>query len=289
LKRLAKREEHPTIAPDADHYKILMHYFDKFETPSSNEYDEIERIEKRVYADIYDVRKFIKDKFIIIGDIHGCYNEFMQLLEKCGYQDGDTVISVGDLIDRGPYSRKVLEWFRMNDGFVVEGNHDNRFRRWLAGRPVKMKHGLKGTIGEFPDFNDDDHTNIMQRYQLLRWMNKWPHIIRIPNIDGKRMYVVHAGLDGRWPVTRQKVETCLYARYLGGKDFFDEENGIPWYSTLGGDYKVVSGHMIHKDPFINKNAVLLDGGAYKGGVLRGLINGVKLVEIQSKNYEKMDK
>ena len=108
--------------------KILNRYFDKFETPSSNEYDELERIEKRVYADVYDIRRFIKDKYIIVGDIHGCYDEFMELLDKCDYQDGDTVISVGDLIDRGSHSRKVLEWFVLNDGLVVEGNHDNRFR-----------------------------------------------------------------------------------------------------------------------------------------------------------------
>ncbi len=282
------RVDHPTIAPDADHYKILMHYFDKFETPSSNEYDELERIEKKVYADVYDIRRFINDQYIIVGDIHGCYDEFQELLKKCNYQYGNTVISVGDLIDRGPESRKVLEWFRLNDGFVVEGNHDNRFRRWLNGRPVKMKHGLKGTIEEFPDLNDDDHTNIMQRYQLSRWMNKWPQIIRVPDVDGKPMYIVHAGLDGRWPITRQKVETCLYVRYLGGKDFFDEKEGTIWYNTLDGSYKVVSGHMIHDDPFINKNAILLDNGAYKGGKLRALVNGTELVEVQSKNYEKKE-
>lgn len=273
------RADHPTIAPDADHYKILMYYFDKFETPSSEEYDELERIEKRVYADVYDIRRFIENKWIIIGDIHGCYDEFLELLDKCGYQYGDTVISVGDLIDRGPYSRKVLTWFWRNDGFVVEGNHDNRFRRWLNGRPVKMKHGLEKTIQEFEGIDEQYHD------MLLRWMNKWPQILRVPNVDGKSMYVVHAGLDGRWPVTKQKVETCLYARFLNGKDFFDEENGIPWYNTLDGDYKVVSGHMIQDDPFINENSILLDGGAYKGGKLRALVNGKQLIEVRSKNYE----
>lgn len=283
LKRLEEREEHPTIALDADHLKILNHYFDKFETPSSAEYDELERIEKRVYADVYDIRRFIKDKFIIVGDIHGCYDEFMELLDKCNYQYGDTVISIGDLMDRGSESRKVLTWFYNNDGFAVEGNHDNKFRRWLNGRKVKLKHGLEGTIKEFEGISEQ------HRDTLLRWMNKWPQIIRVPDVDGKPMFVVHAGLDGRWPITRQKVETCLYVRYLNGKDFFDEEQGIPWYSTLSGEYKVVSGHMIQSNPFISKNAILLDGGAYQGGVLRGLVDGKKLVEVQSKNYEKMDK
>ncbi len=262
----ADRADHPTIAPDANHYEILMHFFSKFETPSSNEYDELERIEKRVYADVYDIRGFIKDQWIIIGDIHGCYDEFQELLEKCNYQYGDTVISVGDLMDRGPESKKVLSWFYNNDGFVVEGNHDNKFRRWLNGRKVKLKHGLEDTIKEFEGISEQHHDT------LLRWMNKWPQIIRVPDVDGKRMYVVHAGLDDRWPVTRQKVETCLYARYLGGKDFFDEEHGVSWYSTLDGSCEVVSGHMIHDDPFINENAIYLAGVAYTRGKISSLRN-----------------
>ncbi len=78
----ADRADHPTIAPDADHYEILMHFFNKFETPSSNEYDELERIEKRVYADIWDIRDRIKGQWIIVGDIHGCYDEFQEQIRK---------------------------------------------------------------------------------------------------------------------------------------------------------------------------------------------------------------
>ena len=78
----ADRADHPTIAPDADHYEILMHFFHKFETPSSNEYDELERIEKRVYADIWDIRDRIKGQWIIVGDIHGCYDEFQEQIRK---------------------------------------------------------------------------------------------------------------------------------------------------------------------------------------------------------------
>jgi serine/threonine protein phosphatase 1 len=48
---------------------------------------------------------------IVVGDIHGCYDELMALMEKVDLQDNDRVVSVGDLISKGPKSREVLELF----------------------------------------------------------------------------------------------------------------------------------------------------------------------------------
>jgi bis(5'-nucleosyl)-tetraphosphatase (symmetrical) len=62
-----------------------------------------------------------------IGDIQGCYNEFMQLLSKIHFTHGkDTLYLVGDLVNRGPDSLKVLRYiYRHQDSIVsVLGNHD---------------------------------------------------------------------------------------------------------------------------------------------------------------------
>jgi Icc-related predicted phosphoesterase len=48
---------------------------------------------------------------IVVGDIHGCYDELMELLDKVGFERSDRVVSVGDLITKGPKSREVLELF----------------------------------------------------------------------------------------------------------------------------------------------------------------------------------
>jgi serine/threonine protein phosphatase 1 len=39
---------------------------------------------------------------LVIGDIHGCYDELQSLLDKVGLTDTDAIISIGDCIDRGP-------------------------------------------------------------------------------------------------------------------------------------------------------------------------------------------
>jgi serine/threonine protein phosphatase 1 len=48
---------------------------------------------------------------IVVGDIHGCYDELMELVEKVDLGKDDRVVSVGDLITKGPKSREVLELF----------------------------------------------------------------------------------------------------------------------------------------------------------------------------------
>ncbi|MBP9741949.1 MAG: symmetrical bis(5'-nucleosyl)-tetraphosphatase [Burkholderiales bacterium] len=62
-----------------------------------------------------------------IGDIQGCYTEFMQLLSKINFNPSvDTLYLVGDVVNRGPQSLQVLEWlYRYQDSIItVLGNHD---------------------------------------------------------------------------------------------------------------------------------------------------------------------
>jgi serine/threonine protein phosphatase 1 len=53
----------------------------------------------------------MSQRTVVIGDIHGCYRELLDLLEACAVDDGDRVVSVGDLVDRGPSSLEVCDWF----------------------------------------------------------------------------------------------------------------------------------------------------------------------------------
>jgi predicted phosphodiesterase len=58
-------------------------------------------------------------RVIIIGDVHGCMDELTDLLEEVGYtEENDTVILVGDLVDKGPYSLEVCPTARAAN-FIV--------------------------------------------------------------------------------------------------------------------------------------------------------------------------
>ncbi|WP_448332383.1 metallophosphoesterase [Streptomyces sp. DSM 41534] len=67
---------------------------------------------------------------IIIGDIHGCFDELLELLDEVDIQPDDLLVSVGDLVDRGPAPGAVVRLFRERpNSVVVMGNHERKHVR----------------------------------------------------------------------------------------------------------------------------------------------------------------
>ena len=61
----------------------------------------------------------------VVGDIHGYYDTFVKLVSRLNLNDGDLVISIGDMIDGGSESVGVVELFIENDQFLsILGNHE---------------------------------------------------------------------------------------------------------------------------------------------------------------------
>ena len=78
----------------------------------------------------------------IIPDVHGCIEESKSLVATLNIKDGDEVISLGDLINKGPHSAEVVKFFRELSERVkftlIMGNHEENFLKWLA-RPVEKR------------------------------------------------------------------------------------------------------------------------------------------------------
>lgn len=68
---------------------------------------------------------------LIVGDIHGCYGKLRHALAAIGFNEGrDRLFSVGDLVDRGPESREVLDWLAKPWFHAVRGNHEEAAIAW---------------------------------------------------------------------------------------------------------------------------------------------------------------
>ena len=108
---------------------------------------------------LWNNRKSEHGPFDIVGDVHGCLDELLELLRSLGYsvemQDGQyaaqlpegrKLIFVGDLVDRGPRTPEVLRLVsrlvQAGQAFCVPGNHDVKLVKALRGRDVKLTHGL---------------------------------------------------------------------------------------------------------------------------------------------------
>jgi predicted phosphodiesterase len=89
---------------------------------------------------------------IVVGDIHGCYDELMELLAKVNFGANDRVVAVGDLVTKGPKNREVLELFMTDARFSsVIGNHDLALRRKWNGEKLKLKASQKTTHKELKE------------------------------------------------------------------------------------------------------------------------------------------
>jgi 3' terminal RNA ribose 2'-O-methyltransferase Hen1 len=98
--------------------------------------------------------------FDIVGDVHGCFDELIELFERLGYQvdedaqaippAGRKAIFVGDLVDRGPRISAVLRlamsMVESGHALCVPGNHDMKLLRKLRGRDVQITHGLADSL-----------------------------------------------------------------------------------------------------------------------------------------------
>src|SRR5678815_2426832 len=86
-------------------------------------------------------------RLIAIGDIHGCHLEFADLLARLELTRDDRLVTLGDLINRGPDSTKVIDLARAYKATSLLGNHELRllkFRR--TGERKILKEGDLDTV-----------------------------------------------------------------------------------------------------------------------------------------------
>lgn len=85
----------------------------------------------------------------IIADIHGCYNEYLELLDKIGFSDEDDLFVLGDSMDRGPEPIKVIQDLmkRPNVTYIL-GNHDDMMLQSLKKLAVDITESNLSNLSE---------------------------------------------------------------------------------------------------------------------------------------------
>lgn len=139
-----------------------------------------------------------------IGDIQGCYDEFMRLLERLDFDPShDKLWLAGDLVNRGPHSLEVIRFVKGlgKRAITVLGNHDLHL---LAVSEGNIKHKSR-------DHTLDEILEAPDREELLLWLRRRP----LMHYSKKRGYaLLHAGLPPQWDVKEalaraKEVETVL--------------------------------------------------------------------------------
>jgi serine/threonine protein phosphatase 1 len=211
---------------------------------------------------------------LVVGDIHGCFDEFSELLEKAGLSDDDEVISIGDMIDRGPRSPDVLKFFRTRPNATsLFGNHERKH--------VMVWSGV-GSLTPSQILARDQFSP--QAYaDAIAYMRQLPHAL-----DLDEAILVHAFLEPRIPLDRQDERVLVGT--LGGQRHLERTCSRPWWELYKGRKPVIVGHHDYTrngQPFVYRERVFgIDTGCCSGRKLTGiLLPEFRFVQVSSlRNY-----
>ena len=238
----------------------------------------------------------------IIGDVHGCAEELLNLLDDLGYtgkkgahKDGRKAVFVGDLCDRGPYSANVILLVkRMVEGgnaLMVQGNHDNKLMRWLKGNKVSITHGLDKTI---ESISIEGAANLESfKLMLHDFLAAQPFYL---SLDMGALYVVHAaapknyqGIMETGKKRKAQKAFALYGVTTGKKDEHGFPERVDWAQEYDGNVIVVHGHVAQKEPTRVNNVVNVDTACVYGNKLTAFrypeMEFVSVPAIQTYRYD----
>lgn len=213
------------------------------------------------------VQRFDKNtqgRDIAVGDIHGFVTKFLDQLNAIGFDPSkDRVFSVGDLVDRGPESRRVDELLAMHWFHAVQGNHEDFAIRYPKGHMDAFLYGANG--GQW-NVSLSHEENV--RYSEL--LGSLPVAIEVETENGK-VGIVHADCpyadwwrftreledeDSSNNVIRNVRELCMWDRTR-----WQNKDETP----VIGVRAVVVGHTPMDNPLILGNVYHIDTKGWKGG------------------------
>jgi bis(5'-nucleosyl)-tetraphosphatase (symmetrical) len=143
-----------------------------------------------------------------IGDVQGCYDSLMALLDKIKYDDNqDTLWFAGDLVNRGPKSLKTLRFIKgLGDKAIsVLGNHDLHLLALYYNKSnAKKSDTLAATL------------NASDNEELMNWLRFQPLVHHDESLNA---LMVHAGIPPKWSAQKARKRSLEVEQFIQSTDF----------------------------------------------------------------------
>ena len=198
--------------------------------------------------------------YVIYGDIHGCLEEWEELRKMI--PKNSTEISVGDILDKGPYPVEALRYAKKNKILTVMGNHEYKHIRKYWGRDVKL---------------DEDQQKVYPKLKKkdFEFIENMPFFIKLNHLT-----VLHAGITNWIRLNNPPLHIMTLLLFL--RDVDENEKFLPlnhnnpnakyWGDVYNGhEGFVVYGHNPFREIKKNPFAAGIDTGCVYGNRLTAII------------------
>jgi hypothetical protein len=199
-------------------------------------------------------------RLIAVGDIHGCHNEFSDLLGLLELQDSDRLVLLGDLVNRGPDSCGVIDLAKGARAISLLGNHELRLLKFrkTGDRKYMKEHDLE----TFDALRPEDWA----------YMEAMPLTFEEPELN---TVFVHGGFLPNEPWQRQPAEVVTRIQVVDRegrpRKRADAPDAPAWADLWGGPPFVVYGHTPRPDVYRLKWSIGIDTGCVMGGQLTAYV------------------
>ena len=186
-------------------------------------------------------------RHLAIGDIHGCISALRSLIDFVELRPDDTIVTLGDYVDRGPDSRAVVEFViklgKTHDLVPLRGNHeimmlDSRekkswFHAWMGygGDATLLSYApSEDEAGSFADI-PDSHIDFLEK-QLVSYYECESH------------FFVHANADANVALENQKDPTLFWRKYINPEPHCSGKIMVCGHTAQRSGLPLSNGHSI---------------------------------------------
>ncbi|MCB0378631.1 MAG: serine/threonine protein phosphatase, partial [Bdellovibrionales bacterium] len=201
------------------------------------------------------------DRWIAIGDIHGCADELESLIEQLPIDDNTHLVFLGDYVDRGPNSKKVIQMVidlkKRCDVIALKGNHEAMMLDFLKD-PSSVSAGLfilnggSATLASYSTGSEkfhipDDHLEFLESLKFYHETDDYFFVhAGVPDVPLNKIDIKKHSLDLIW------IRSAFHT------------------STFQWDKVIVHGHTVVEQVEMLENRINLDTGCVFQGRLSAL-------------------
>jgi serine/threonine protein phosphatase 1 len=199
-------------------------------------------------------------RLIAIGDIHGCHLELADLIDRLELARDDQLVLLGDLVNRGPDSCKVIDLARAHRAISLLGNHELRLLKYrrTGDKKYAKEHDL------------DTYNKL--RPQDWAYLEAMPLTHEDPELN---IVFVHGGFLPGEPWQKQPAEVVTRIQVVNSEGRAAKRSAAPgaplWADLWNGPPFVIYGHTSRPEIYKLKWSVGIDTACAMGGYLTACV------------------